>query len=192
MSNDLDFLNEAAEDGKGMVSIPKEDQLRSLAEKAQNLWDLETRIREFEDLLSEIKKEAQDLSDRVIPEAMSELDISEFKMLNGVSVKISPFYSAKITDPRGLTWLNENGFGDIIKGEVSIPFPKGFSSDVLANLMKVASNVGLSPIKEETVHPQTLKAFVKECAEKGTTLPSDYFDVFIGRKTKLTQQKDKV
>ena len=42
---------------------------------------------------------------------------------------------------------------------------------------------------KEAVHPQTLKAFVREQVETGKELPFDLFGVYIANKTKITNNK---
>jgi hypothetical protein len=44
---------------------------------------------------------------------------------------------------------------------------------------------GLDPAVKESVHPQTLNAFVKEQLTSGKDLPADLFGVYVGSRAKL-------
>jgi hypothetical protein len=117
---------------------------------------------------------------------MDELQISEFRMPNGVKVSIAPYYSGKITDSRAYEWLEENNHADIIKGNVNIPFPKGFDIEVLKIVESAAKKIGLSAEVKEEVHPSTLRAWIKDMVTTGQIFPRDLFNVYIGKRTKLS------
>jgi hypothetical protein len=70
-------------------------------------------------------------------------------------------------------WLRENNFGSLIRTEVVAQFGMGEDKKAVAltlSLLKRKYDV----IQKQSVHPSTLKAFVKEQLEKehGITLPS--------------------
>ena len=79
-------------------------------------------------------------------------------------------------------WLRDNGYGDLIKNEIAVPFGRG--EDERANdLLKTLVNNGYEPNQKTVVHPQTLKAFVKEQLESGKELPLDLLGAYAGQKT---------
>ena len=46
----------------------------------------------------------------------------------------------------------------------------------------------MNTTQKEWVEPMTLKAFVREQVEKGSDLPQDLFNVFIGEKASITRK----
>ena len=47
------------------------------------------------------------------------------------------------------------------------------------------TSLGLEPIDKEQVHPQTLKAFVREQVESGKPFPLELFGAFLGQKATI-------
>ena len=127
------------------------------------------------------------LSEQEIPNLMQEAGVSEFKLADGSSVSIKPFYAAKIpvskTD-EAFQWLTGNGYGDLIKNTVSLNFGK--SEDNIANsLVEDLKSKGHNVSQKKKVEPQTLKAFVKEAIQNGQNVPMDLFGVYISNKTTI-------
>ena len=55
-------------------------------------------------------------------------------------------------------------------------------------MMEQYSAMGWTNYKlKEAVHPQTLKAFVREQVEKGSDIPVSLFNIFSGFKAKITK-----
>jgi len=180
-------LDEVFLDAEAALSeIPAQEKLESVSKLAQEQLALEQEIARIEAELSEKKKAYSELSEIKIPELMEEIGIDEFRLANGVRVSVNPFYSGKITDIAAYKWLEENGEADIIKGEVSIPFPKGFSKQHLRAIVNVSKELGLDAQVGEQVHPSTLRAWIKEMIQSGKQFPRELFNVYVGKRTKLT------
>ena len=81
-------------------------------------------------------------------------------------------------------WLKEKGHDDIIKNLVSVPFGRGEDS-LATDFINLAQKNGYAPDQKKEVHPQTLKAFVKEQLEKGQEVPMDLFGVFTGQRASI-------
>jgi len=127
-----------------------------------------------------------------LPELMREVGLSHLTLTNGVEVIVSEEVTASITEERRAAahaWLREHNFGGLIKTLVTVPFGRGEEEDArrLASRIAEEHEVALT----ETVHPQTLKAFVKEQVEDGKPLPFDLFGVhpFSRAKIKLPKAK---
>ena len=84
-------------------------------------------------------------------------------------------------------WLVRNGHEGLIKNEVLLKF--GRDEDVVVNeTVDALKSRGLAPEIRQSIHPSTLKAFVKEQLSSGVDIPSEPFGVFVG--TKATIKKD--
>ena len=84
-------------------------------------------------------------------------------------------------------WLRDNGYGDLVKSNVTVAFAMG--EDAQAVKLKAAiQDLGMVSTDKEDVHYQTMKAFVTEQHKKGVSLP-DEFGVYVANKTKLVQKR---
>lgn len=180
-------LDDVFKDAQDVLdSIPAQEKLANLSKLAHQQLELEQEIARMEAALSDKKEVYRELSEIKIPEIMDELSIDEFRLTNGVKVSISPYYSGKITDPAAYKWLEENNHADIIKGEVHIPFPKGFDKKLLRVIADTTKNVGLQADIGEQVHPSTLRAWIKDMIRTGQQFPRELFNVYVGKRTKLS------
>ena len=186
LNTDLNLDDVFLDAEEALKAIPDEERLANLSKLAREQLDLEQEIARIESDLSDKKKLYNELSELKVPELMDELGIDEFKLANGVRVSIQPFYSGKITDMAAYKWLEENEHADIIKGEVSIPFPKGYDKSKLKAIYNIAKEFGLQADIGEQVHPSTLRAWIKEMVQTGQIFPRELFNVYVGKRTKLS------
>jgi len=134
-----------------------------------------------------LKTEREDL-----PNLMAEVGLTEIKLEDGTIVSIKEEVDASISvakRPAAVAWLNENGFGGIIKTEVSVTFGAG-SHDAAEELKTFLAEEGYETAEmSETVHPSTLKAFVRERLAAGTAIPFDTFGIFPYSKAIIKEKK---
>ena len=164
-----------------------DNDIEGLSALAARAKELEA---ELADLQSEVDLRAgklRKLLEESIPEAMRGMGVSSFKMSDGSSIEVKPFYNASIKETHrnaAFQWLREEGFDDIIKKTVTVRFGRNETelSDTLLNLLETND---FMPEVAEKVEPQTLKAFVKEQLEKGVSVPTETFGVHVGAKAKI-------
>jgi hypothetical protein len=162
-----------------MVANPNE-----LANKVQQLKDLEDEIENAEDSVKKLKEKANIISQFEIPQMMEEMNIKKLKLKDGETVEVSNFYSASIVDQdAAFQWLRENGRGDIIKNDITVTFGRG-EDNKAAQYAVLAKGQGYEPVQKVGVHPQTLKGVVRECNESGIELP-DCFKTYVGNRTNI-------
>ena len=86
-------------------------------------------------------------------------------------------------------WLRDNGHGDLVKHVVSVAFGAG-EDDVAQETKELLSahlaknTSGLAVDDKETVHNQTLNAFLRKMNEDGEEIPA-FFNPFISQEAKL-------
>lgn len=167
---------------------PADEALKNISALAQKQLQLEAECADLENQLS-LKKEALNkVKEFDLPEAMTAVGMKEFKLEDGRKIEIKPYYSAKIDDEnqdKCFAWLRDNEHGDLIKNEFKVAFGKG--ADVEANaLAEMLRAAGYAYTSKESVHFQTLSAFVREQVENNGDLPLDLFKVHIGRIAKVS------
>ena len=182
MTNILDQMEKDAEEKE-----IKSDDLKSISALAKDLNDLEAQIEEQQDVLNDLKNKYRQISEEDLPSKLEEVGMAEFKLSDGTSISVSRFYSGRITEENRdqcFHWLEENGLGDIIKNTVSANFGRG-EDESAKTLMNSLEKEGYSLMQKKWVEPMTLKAVIKEQVEKGSDLPLDTFNVYVGRKIKV-------
>ena len=183
--SDINFEQDARAD---LDSVSEGKKLSDQVTKLQRLED-DVVLKEEE--LKELKRKVDLLSGEVITTMMQEMNISTLKLADGSSVEVKPVYGASIPVAKkegAYNWLRENGLGDIIKNDVTVTFGRG-EDNKEADYAVLARGQGFEPVQKIGVHPQTLKAVVRERLEAGQEMPSDLFKTYAGNSTKITRRK---
>ena len=171
-------------------SVTQIDSTKTLSDEVIKLRNLEDQVKASEEHTRTLKEKARELSQIVIPQMMKEMNITKLKLKDGASIEFSNFYSAKIIlekQEEAFNWLRNNGLGDIIKNDVTVTFGRGEDNKAMA-YATLAKGQGYEPVQKIGVHPQTLKAVVRERTESGQDLPADLFNTFVGNQTKITKR----
>ena len=171
-------------------SVTQADAAKSLSDKVIQLKNLEDEISNAEKSVSKLKEQAKQLSQFEIPEMMEKMHITKLKLKDGESVEIKKIYGASIPQEHqeaAFTWLRDNDLGDIIKNDITVTFGRG-EDNKAAEYAVLAQGQGYEPVQKIGVHPQTLKAVVRERLESGREMPSDLFKTYAGNSTKITRR----
>ena len=166
-------------------SVTQTDAAKTLSDKVIELKDLEDEIENADESFSKY------ISNIEVPQMMEEMHITKLKLKDGESVEIKKIYGASITpdnQEQAFTWLRNNGLGDIIKNDVTVTFGRG-EDNKAQQYAVLARGQGFEPVQKIGVHPQTLKAVVRERLESGQEMPSDLFKTYAGNSTKITRRK---
>lgn len=168
-----------------------DDDLATISALAQKQVREQAAVAKLENDLEAAKLRLKKVQEEELPAAMQEIGMSEFKLSDGtkVSIKNDVYCTIPKDDGgRALNWLRGHNFGGLIKNQVIAEFGKGEDENAL-EVVQTLANMGVHAEQKQTVHPQTLKAFVKEQMEKGNELPLDYFNAFTVAKAKVELPK---
>ena len=171
-------------------SVTQADAAKSLSDKVIELKNLEDEIQNAEESVLKLKEKAKTLSQYEIPMMMEEMHITKLKLRDGESVEIKKIYGASIPQEHqeaAFTWLRENDLGDIIKNDITVTFGRG-EDNKASEYANLAQGQGYEPVQKLGVHPQTLKAVVRERLESGQEMPSDIIKTYAGNSTKITRR----
>jgi hypothetical protein len=182
----------------GLMDLETESTIRvdtamssDIAKSCNKLLDVQKQISATEEQLKKLQEAEALLSEQTIPNLMQQAGISLLKLADGSSVEVKPFYSARIPSTKveeAFDWLRQNGFGDLIKNNVTLTFGRNEDSTA-KNLVEDLRKKGHNVNQTEKVEPMTLKAFVKEQIQQGKNVPSDIFGVYVANKTKITTKE---
>lgn len=170
------------------------DALNQIAALSVLLRSADATVATLTTELQEAKEEVRRLQEDDLPELMRELGLSEIKLADGSSIKVVDEVDCNISEERRFRaheWLTINGFGGIIKSAITVEFGRDEHEEALAAAEKIHDATGRDALLKEGVHPQTLKAFVKEQMAAGVTIPQELFGIRPYSKAKLTKAKAK-
>ena len=171
--------------------LDKSENIKSLSNEVQKMESLAKEIEDIEENLKKKKKDLDVISAEVIPTMMSEMGLSQLKLMDGSMIDVKPFYNATITVANresAFNWLRQNGLGDIIKNEMVVSFGRG-EDNKAAEYAELAKSQGLQPAQKLKVEPMTLKALVRQRIEAGQEMPTEIFSIFVGNKTTIKRKK---
>jgi len=177
-----------SEDQLDKLDDSKLDAVSRLARQAavhsDNIIDLEVKLKSEKSALHKI-------TDEKLPEALEEMNLQKFTLIDGSAISVKPIYSASIPKDRrdeAYGWLRENGFGDLVKNNVTVTFGRGEDEKAVEFQGLVRSN-GFEPIQMEKVEPMTLKGWLRERVEAGDAVPLDLFGAYISNRATITRSK---
>ena len=173
-----------ADDVQEWTNEVSDGELSKVSVLANKQLLLANEVAELEANLKAKKEELRLCQEQELPAAMSAAGLTQITLSTGEKISINEFYAAHISkanQQQAYQWLLENGHEGIIKNEVSLKFGRGESGIVDETVLALKSR-GLSPEVKQSIHPSTLKAFVKEQLTTGNDIPTEPFGVYIGTK----------
>ena len=165
-------------------------ELSIVSNLANKQLKLATEVAELEASLKAKKEELRLTSEQELPDAMQAAGLTQIRLSSGENITINEFYNAHISkanQEKAYEWLVSNGHEGLIKSEVLMKFGRD-ESEIVEQTVSALQSRGLSPEVRQSVHPSTLKAFVKEQFTSGNDIPTEPFGIYIG--TKATIKKD--
>lgn len=172
----IDYFDDIPQ-ASGEVQAATLERLTALAVESKELGK---KITEAEVALEELKAQQDRILMGHIPTIMATLGLEEFKLTDGSKVTVKEDVKCGLSEerkPAAFDWLRANQCDGIIKTAVSLAFGKG-ENEAVKKAMEALAEAGFEPSVSETVHPQTLKSFVKEQLEAGTNIPLETFGVY--------------
>ena len=140
--------------------------------------DLENHLKIQSEVLRLIQEEE-------LPNAMAEIGMDTFSLDTGFKITIKEDVYASIPKDNSepaFSWLRKNNLDGIIKTNVVCDFGKGEDTKAQRLVVEMEKMGYLAQIKS-VIHPQTLKAFLRERLENGLEIPMDYFGAVVKRKS---------
>ena len=153
--------------------------MKRVSELGRLLVAAQDKVKQKEAELKQAKEELNRLQLEDLPDLMAELGMKEFKLEDGSTISIKEEVDASITKAnrqRAVQWLLDHGYEGLVKTEVIARFPRGAHDEaeqVAHSIEDDQAEVQLN----ENVHPQTLKAWVRERLQEGEAIPFDLFSV---------------
>jgi hypothetical protein len=161
------------------MRLPNDDEMETLQKLVDHQLYCEAELERAEEALKEAKSNLAKVQEFDLPNAFEQFGITKIKMKSGAEVTIKSDVYAGITkenSEQAFAWLEATGRDGIIKNEIKCPFSKG--EDAVADTLTALLDAnGFTFMRSRSVHPSTLKSFVKSEMEQGTTFPPDLFSI---------------
>lgn len=180
--------DELESDGTVQATKTMEESLGELSDLANKSADLSRELEAAEARVEEIKKQKAEIDTRQIPTIMDLIGLEKVTTTSGATVTVSSKIHASLPkDSRraaAMAWIREHGGESLVKHEVKATFGKGedeAATELAAELMRR----GLRYSDEQTIHPSTYAAWLKELKENGTEIPFDEIGAYEARVAKV-------
>jgi hypothetical protein len=181
-------LEQDAKDYSESSQASNQATLENITKECNKLVNLELEIAELTSKLSTLQAEARNLSERTIPDMMDVVGIKMLKLSNEKKLEVVPVVSGSIGKGKAdeaFAWLRNNGYGDLIKRNVSVEFGKG-DDEKASKLKSLIEQAGYTTKDKSDVHHMTLIAWAKEQMSKGVKIPLETLGIWVGRRTKIS------
>lgn len=158
--------------------------LKRITQLAEELLKLELAITELEEQTKALKEAHRKIQEGDLPEMMEAAGVETFTLSSGRSVSLSVETYANISkenEETAFSWLRDHGHDALIRRELSVSFGKGEDRKANRLFKYLSARKYLSDnsiIGKQSVHPATLRAFVRRCLEAGEEIPQDTFGIF--------------
>lgn len=165
------------------------DTLLRISEALQRRSVLLKQVAHLDELIKTKLDDLKAVEEKELPELLDSVGMKELTLSTGEKLTLSDHVSVNITkaaEDDAFSWLEQNGYGDIIKNELTVKFDKD-ENEKVAVLRQQLTQEGFHPSVKKQVHPSTLKAWSKEVMRKGVMLPTECFSQWVTRKVTIKQ-----
>ncbi len=165
------------------------DNMGKIGSVANDIADTDQEISDIEEQLKKKKDYKKHLSENVLPNLFAEVGLSELKLADGRLIKVGNYYGASIKEDKkqaAFIWLRDNGFGDMIKNQVSCSFGRN-EDEKARGLRQYLDEQGYGASQREWVEPSTLRAFIREQHEAGNDIPLNLLGAYIVQRTTIKE-----
>lgn len=115
-----------------------------------------------------------------IPELMRELGLEKITLGTGETISVKDDVSASIPEARkreAFAWLDEHGLGGVIKTSLVVNYSRGEHEAAVDDAELIGEELNRAVTVSEDVHPQTLRALIREQMAAGNVVPFDLFGI---------------
>jgi len=177
------LINQMAQDAESV----SQDNLGKIGAVATDVAETDKEINDIKEQLKKKEDYRKKLSEEVLPSLFAEVGLSELKLADGRLISVKDYYGASIKPEKramAYAWLRNNGFGDLVKNQVSCSFGRN-EDEKARGLCQYLDEQGYEASQREWVEPSTLRAFIREQHESGKKLPMDLLGAYVGQKTTI-------
>lgn len=136
--------------------------VNSIDSKIKELVKLYEKKRDLESKLKEVSEEVNNILRVELPDVMvsNGMQVGSITKFKDYTIELKTYKDTKVKDDEKFySWLESNGYGDIIKEVLSANLRYSENKE---EAKKQLEKLGIVYDVKKSIHPQTLKAFAKE------------------------------
>ena len=159
-----------------------------LTDEIKKLQDIQQEIQNYKNRIKDLEDSESYLSEVIIPDMMNAMNLKTMKLKDGSEIEVSNKFFASALAPKraeAYQWLRDNGLGNIVKNEITVRFGKDEDTKA-TQYANLARGQGYEPEQKVSVHAGTLRVALEDLHTRGGQIPSEYFSIFAGYRTKIT------
>ena len=163
----------------------------SACKECNKLLELQKQIKEQQEATKKLEEQERFISEQRIPDLMQQAGVRSIELTDGYKVDLRQVVSAKIPASKteeAFTWMRENGYGDLIKNQMTTNFSRSQDNEAAA-LYDELVNRGFTVSRKEKIEPMTLKGFARERIQNGENIDMALLGVYVGNQTKITKKE---
>lgn len=151
--------------------------------------ELRTTSEEADKLAADLKlkqERLKQLAEDHLPLLMTSVGLTELQLVGGGRIKIKPDYYGSVAQTRmteAFNWLSQRNMAGIVKSAFTLETTEISEEEI----KKIEEDTGFPVSVKRTIHPATLKSFVKERMEANDPeFPKELFAASMVQKAVLT------
>lgn len=192
-----EFWEDDVHSTQAVVSdVSASDALARITTLGERMLSMETKIAGMKSDLEDAERAYRKIEQEELPGLMKEVNMTEFKLTDGTKLSIVPDVQCSTSQermPQIVDWLTTYGFDGIVKTSIKVEYGRGEFEAAKETAASLSESLGRPVDLSQTIHPQTLKSFVKErmadATEGAPAIPLDLFAVRPFDRAKLTKAK---
>ncbi len=164
--------------------------INEISQLANDLIAADEEVGRIELELKAAKERARIIREETIPGEMQEAGLKALILMSGQKLSIRQEVYASIPakgKDEAFNWLDDNGFGGVIKSEVKISIGKG-EMEIANRFIELATEMGADAEFSKNINAMTLKALIREQLASGSDFPLDLFGARPVWQAKITQK----
>lgn len=172
---------------------PSSNLVTILVQLADEQQEIEANIVRLEEELDLEKTKLTEMAEFRIPNVTDGLS-GKFDLLDGRILTVSEKIRASIAQEKGppaIKWLDDHGYGSIVKRQLIFEWPKDSTEQVEKFLKAIkATKIPVNMKNKHSVHHATIDAFVREKLGEGIDLPNEIFGIYTQKFSKIKGEKE--
>jgi uncharacterized coiled-coil DUF342 family protein len=179
----------AYDDFEQHAQVATDEQIKGISFYAGKAVELSQQIEGLEEILKSAKAELHNITNKLLPEAMTEAGCEMFKHDSGTVITIKQVVAGSLPKEedareRAFTWLKAHDGEDLIKEKLEVSFDRG-QGNISSAAKAALEELEIEYKAKMDVHPQTLAAYARERLKHGEEVDTEILGLFIGRTAKL-------
>lgn len=154
---------------------PTREQLQEITALAQRQLSAERTVDNSQESLDEAKRNLRRINENLLPDAMTEIGMDQFRLTDGTEIDVKETIRASISEknrPGAYQWLHENGHDAIIRKSITIAFSPG-EEHLHEMVQRFLDQHDIEFDGRSAINHNTLRAWVTNQLREGNTVPDD-------------------